>query len=68
MGEKVVCSQKVTHCKMNAPSATHSVSPRPYLHIYAHSNELEEIGIVSLTGVNVESDPRKASLLGVSRA
>ena len=38
---------------------------RPYLHIYAHSNELEETGIVSLTGVNVESDPHKESLLGV---
>ncbi|KAG6830964.1 hypothetical protein H0H92_013676 [Tricholoma furcatifolium] len=37
---------------------------RPYLHIYAHSNELEEIGIVSLTGVNVESDPHKEFLLG----
>lgn len=37
---------------------------RPYLHIYAHSNELEEVGIVSLTGVNVESDPQKESLLG----
>ncbi|KAJ7590600.1 kinesin-like protein [Mycena floridula] len=37
---------------------------RPYLHIYAHSNELEEVGIVSLAGVNVESDPHKESLLG----
>jgi kinesin family member 1 len=37
---------------------------RPYLHMYAHSNELEEVGIVSLTGVNVESDPHKESLLG----
>ncbi|KAF8075903.1 kinesin-like protein [Lyophyllum atratum] len=37
---------------------------RPYLHIYAHSNELEEMGIVSLSGVNVESDPHKESLLG----
>lgn len=34
--------------------------------MYAHSNELEEVGIVSLTGVNVESDPQKESLLGVS--
>lgn len=39
---------------------------RPYLHIYARSNELEETGIVSLNGVNVESDPHKESLLGVS--
>ncbi|TRM68597.1 hypothetical protein BD626DRAFT_118862 [Schizophyllum amplum] len=40
------------------------VLKRPYLHIYAHSNELEEIGIVSLSGVNVESDPAKEALLG----
>ncbi|KAJ7638375.1 kinesin-like protein [Roridomyces roridus] len=40
------------------------VLKRPYLHVYAHSNELEEIGIVSLDGVNVESDPHKEALLG----
>ncbi|KAJ7667510.1 kinesin-like protein [Mycena polygramma] len=40
------------------------VLKRPYLHIYSHSNELEEIGIVSLEGVNVESDPHKEMLLG----
>lgn len=39
---------------------------RPYLYMYAHSNELEEVGVVSLTGVNVESDPHKEALLGVS--
>lgn len=39
---------------------------RPYLHMYAHSNELEEIGIISLSAVNVESDPHKEYLLGVS--
>ncbi|KAJ3556931.1 hypothetical protein NP233_g11865 [Leucocoprinus birnbaumii] len=37
---------------------------RPYLHMFAHSNELEELGIISLFGVNVESDPLKESLLG----
>ncbi|KAK7471223.1 hypothetical protein VKT23_002632 [Stygiomarasmius scandens] len=37
---------------------------RPYLHMFAHSNELEEVGIVTLTGVNVESDPLKEMLLG----
>ncbi|KAJ7067845.1 kinesin-like protein [Mycena amicta] len=37
---------------------------RPYLYIYAHSNELEEVGVVSLDGVNVESDPQKEALLG----
>ncbi|KAJ7666502.1 kinesin-like protein [Mycena rosella] len=40
------------------------VLKRPYLHIYSHSNELEEVGIVSLDGVNVESDPHKEMLLG----
>jgi kinesin family protein 1 len=40
------------------------VLKRPHLHMYAHSNEVEEIGIVTLTGVNVESDPHKESLLG----
>ncbi|KAJ7499435.1 kinesin-like protein [Mycena latifolia] len=47
----VVCLEKV------------SVSV-PYLHIYSHSNELEEVGIVSLDGVNVENDPHKEMLLG----
>jgi kinesin family protein 1 len=37
---------------------------RPYLHVYLHSNELEEVSVISLTGVNVESDPLKAQLLG----
>jgi kinesin family protein 1 len=37
---------------------------RPYLHIYSHSNELDEIGVVSLDGVNVDSDPQKELLLG----
>ncbi|KAI5894442.1 kinesin-domain-containing protein [Schizophyllum commune H4-8] len=37
---------------------------RPYLHIYTSSNELEEVGIVSLSGVNVEADPAKEALLG----
>ncbi|EPQ59721.1 kinesin-like protein [Gloeophyllum trabeum ATCC 11539] len=37
---------------------------RPYLHIYSHSNELEELGVVSLSGVNVESNPDMETLLG----
>ncbi|KAL0949081.1 hypothetical protein HGRIS_009175 [Hohenbuehelia grisea] len=37
---------------------------RPYLHMYAHSNEHDELGIVNLNGVNVESDPQKELLLG----
>ncbi|KAI0751639.1 kinesin-domain-containing protein [Daedaleopsis nitida] len=37
---------------------------RPYLHMYAHSNEIEEIGVISLAGVNVESNPDMEALLG----
>jgi kinesin family protein 1 len=37
---------------------------RPYLHIYAHSNELEEVGIASLIGVNVVTNPEFEALLG----
>ncbi|KAL0566226.1 hypothetical protein V5O48_015791 [Marasmius crinis-equi] len=40
------------------------VLKRPYLHMYAHSDEVEEVGVVTLTGVNVESDPQKELLLG----
>ena len=41
------------------------LSGRPYLHMYAHSNEVEEIGVISLTGVNIESNPEMEALLGV---
>ncbi|OBZ71837.1 hypothetical protein A0H81_08107 [Grifola frondosa] len=37
---------------------------RPYLHMYTHSNEVEEIGIISLNGVNIESNPEMEALLG----
>ncbi|KAH9894077.1 kinesin-domain-containing protein [Cubamyces lactineus] len=37
---------------------------RPYLHMYAHSNEVEEIGVISLNGVNIESNPDMEALLG----
>jgi|ERR1700722_1225592 len=33
--------------------------------MYAHSSELEEIGIISLNGVSVENDSHKESLIGV---
>jgi kinesin family member 1 len=33
--------------------------------MYAHSNELEEKGIVTLKAVNVESNPDMEMLLGV---
>ncbi|KAG0695782.1 hypothetical protein DFH29DRAFT_954061 [Suillus ampliporus] len=37
---------------------------RPYLHIYTHSNELEEAGLISLHGANLECDAQKELLLG----
>ncbi|KAH9028857.1 hypothetical protein EDB85DRAFT_2147639 [Lactarius pseudohatsudake] len=38
--------------------------PRPYLHVYTQSNEVEEMIVISLDGVNVESNPDMESLLG----
>lgn len=38
---------------------------RPYLHVYAHSNELEELSVVSLSGVKVEHNPEMEALFGV---
>ena len=38
---------------------------RPYLYMYAHSNELEEVGIISLTGVKVEHNTDMEMLFGV---
>ncbi|KAF8264294.1 kinesin-like protein [Lactarius quietus] len=40
------------------------VLQRPYLHVYKQSNEVEEITVISLDGVNVESNPDMESLLG----
>ncbi|EIW62237.1 kinesin-domain-containing protein [Trametes versicolor FP-101664 SS1] len=37
---------------------------RPYLHVYLHSNEVEETGVISLNGVNIESNPEMEALLG----
>src|SRR5882762_9086010 len=44
-----------------------SHSDRPYLHAYKHSNEIEEVTVIGLDGVNIESNPEMGSLLGVSR-
>lgn len=41
---------------------------RPYLHMYTGSNELEEVGIISLSGMNIECDSNKEVLLGVSQS
>lgn len=51
-------------CPVIAPSA-HSRAHRPYLHVYLHSNEVEETGVISLNGVNIESNPEMEALLGV---
>lgn len=37
---------------------------RPYLHVYAHSNEVEETAIINLSGVNIERNPEMEVLLG----
>ncbi|KAJ3558619.1 hypothetical protein NM688_g814 [Phlebia brevispora] len=37
---------------------------RPYLHMYKHSNEIEEVAVVNLNGVNIESNPEMEALLG----
>ncbi|KAI0075401.1 kinesin-domain-containing protein [Panus rudis PR-1116 ss-1] len=37
---------------------------RPYLHMYSHSNEVEELAVVHLNGVNVERNPEMEALLG----
>lgn len=41
---------------------------RPHLHIYAHSNELDEVGVISLndSSVKVEHTAEMDTLLGVS--
>lgn len=44
----------------------HRYPHRPYLHMYTSSNELEEVGIISLAGMNIECDANKEDLLGVS--
>ncbi len=46
-------------------SANKGCPVRPYLYMYAHSNEVEEIGVISLTGVNIENNPEMEALLGV---
>ena len=38
---------------------------RPYLHLYSNSNELEDVGIISLEGAKVENDSTLEALFGV---
>ena len=67
----MVCTQEVSFTLAMAlrnPLFTGVVLDlRPYLHMYAHSNELEEKGVINLNAVNVESNPDMEILLGVSR-
>ncbi|KAF9645340.1 kinesin-like protein [Thelephora ganbajun] len=51
---------------LNAWERRWFVLRRPYLHMYAHSNELEEKGVINLNAVNIESNPDMEMLLGVS--
>jgi len=37
---------------------------RPYLHMYAHSDEVEELAIINLNGVNLERQEHMEQLLG----
>ncbi|KAI6151632.1 hypothetical protein BKA82DRAFT_1001661 [Pisolithus tinctorius] len=37
---------------------------RPYLHMYTNSKEVEEVGVISLHGMNIECDSNKEALLG----
>ena len=41
---------------------------RPYLHVYAHSDEKEETAVIGLNGVNIEFNPEMEALLGVRRS
>ena len=41
---------------------------RPYLHVFGHSNELDELGVISLTGVKIEHNPEMEKLFGVRRS
>lgn len=64
MGATVVCLEEVSFVH---PSFTYILitACRPYLHIYAHSDEVEEVGVINLNGVNIESNPEMEALLGV---
>jgi hypothetical protein len=48
-------------------SGLFSRNDRPYLYVYKHSSEIEEVTVIGLDGVNIESNPEMESLLGVSR-
>jgi len=62
----VVCTPKVMKLQFVRLVSGCSHSDRPYLHVYKHSNEIEEVTVIGLDGVNIESNPEMESLLGVS--
>lgn len=70
MGETVVRSTTVSEYIEFHRSVGRSYSMtwfhRPYLHMYKSSKEVEEVGIISLRGMNIECDSNKETLLGVS--
>lgn len=65
----MVCAPKVMMFYFVLPPfGLFSCGDRPYLHVYKHSNEIEEVTVIGLDGVNVESNPEMESLLGVGAA
>ena len=62
----MVRTPKVLSCSFVLSCSGVHTPPRPYLHVYKQSNEVEEITVISLDGVNVENNPDMESLLGVS--
>lgn len=65
----MVCPQKVVHSSEKQCHQIHSpvcLYCRPHLYIYAHSNELDETGVITLSGVKVEYNPDMEDLFGVS--
>lgn len=62
----MVCAPEVMFVRLHFWLFSHS--DRPYLYVYKHSNEIEEVTVIGLDGVNVESNPEMESLLGVSTA
>ena len=64
----MVCIAKVRRgscTREGNPELTRDATQRPYLHVYAHSNETEEVNVIHLDGVNIEVNPEMEALLGV---
>ncbi len=63
----MVCPEKVLlECDSSESPYSPVTVSRPYLHVYKHSNELEEISVINLNGINIECNPEMEALLGVS--